>query len=267
MANETLKSLLFTLGVSASKLTNTDEVLGLIKKMRPLDCGIELIRMGGNGDGGYLIPDDLEGIEYCFSPGVSTVSTFENQLADRHIKSFLADYSVDAPPVLRPEFIFDKKYLGASDHGNYITLSSWKDKYLKDYAGDLILQMDIEGAEYEVLLNAPTNLLNQFRIVVIEFHFLERLFDPFAFRLMSTCFEKLLDSFYVAHLHPNNYAKSVKKGEIEVPKYLEVTYINKKRVLHTSPQTAFPHKLDADNTRNKPLPLPECWYRLASNAA
>lgn len=251
-----------TLGLNTPTEMSDEDVLGLIRKLRPLNCGKELIRIGGDGDGGYLVPDDFEGIEYCFSPGVNTCSEFENQLADRYnIKSFLADYSVEEPPIMRPEFVFDKRFLGASDRGQYITLSSWKDKYIKDYAGDLILQMDIESSEYEVILNTPDSLLNQFRILVVEFHDLHRIFDPFAFRLFSTCFDKILQFFHVVHIHPNNYCIPVKRGNIEVPKLLEITFLNKKRVTSTTPQTVFPHELDVDNAPDGVhLVLPECWY-------
>jgi len=150
-----------TLGAQPLEITKPDDVLGLIGKLTPQDCGRNLIRIGGSGDGGYLIPDDLDGIEYCFSPGVSTVSNFENELANLNIKSFLADYSVDSPPIAREEFTFDKKFLGSTDYGQFFTLTSWKDKYLKDYAGDLILQMDIEGGEYEVIINTPDHVLDQ----------------------------------------------------------------------------------------------------------
>ena len=176
------ESALFSLGLYVlTNQTRTSDVVGLIQKLRPLDCGIELIRIGGSGDGGYLIPDDLEGIEFCFSPGVSTISEFENQLADRNIKSFLADYSIDGPSINRPEFTFDKKFVGPTDGDKFFTMATWKDKYLKDYQGDLILQMDIEGSEYGVILSTPDHLLDQFRIIVIEFHGLEKLFDPFVF--------------------------------------------------------------------------------------
>lgn len=106
----------------AVRRTEGKEILSLIRKLRPHDCGVDLIRLGGAGDGGYLIPDDLEGIEYCFSPGVGKLSKFEDDLAERHIRSYLADSSVDGPTVSRPEFTFDKKYLGASDRGEYFTL-------------------------------------------------------------------------------------------------------------------------------------------------
>jgi hypothetical protein len=35
-------------------------------------------------------------------------------------------------------------------------------------AGDLILQMDIEGAEWPVILNASQEVLTRFRIIVLE---------------------------------------------------------------------------------------------------
>jgi len=248
-------------GFNLTWQTDLAKVLELIRKLRPLDCGRELIRIGGTGDGGYLIPNDLDGIEYCFSPGVSTTSSFEDELADRGIKSFLADYSVDAPPISRPEFIFDKKFLGAVNDEQFFTLASWKNKYLKDYAGDLILQMDIEDGEYQVILSAPAELLNQFRILVIEFHSLQRLFDPFDFRLITSCFEKLLESFYVVHIHPNNYYCNFKIRNIEVPSILEFTFLNKKRAINATPVQRLPNPLDVPNVPYRSNPnLPEYWY-------
>ena len=220
-----------------------------------------MIRIGGPGDGGYLVPDDLDGVEYCFSPGVNTISDFENQLADLGIKSFLADYSVDVLPVVRPEFTFDKKYLGSTNNDKFFTLASWKDKYLKNYAGDLLLQMDIEGGEYQVIINSPSELLNQFRIIVVEFHSLDRLFDPLIFDLFSSCFDKLLESFCVVHLHPNNFYGCVKSGDVEIPRIMEFTFLNKKRVTIATPALAFPNELDAPNVpHRKNLRLPACWY-------
>lgn len=258
---DAVRNAVFATGYTLERHADESKIQRLITSLRPQDCGKDLIRIGGKGDGGYLIPDDLAGIEYCFSPGVSTVADFENHLADLGIKSFLADYSVDSPPVTRPEFVFDKKFLASSDSERTITLASWKDKYLKDYRGDLLLQMDIEGSEYEVILNTPDDLLNQFRIVVLEVHHLEKLFDSFVFRLFDACFEKLRKYFYVAHLHPNNCCGSVRKGSLEIPRVLEITFYNKKRVLHHENATRFPHVLDRDNVpAKKPLHLPDCWY-------
>jgi len=251
----------FKLGLNTARQTNPADVRALIRRLRPLDCGKELIRIGGIGDGGYLVPNDLEGIKYCFSPGVNTISDFENHLADSGIQSFLADYSVDVPPVLRPELVFDKKFLGSTDRGKFITLAAWKEKYIPDYTGDLILQMDIEGYEYQVIFSTPDKLLDQFRILIIEFHRLDRLFEPVFFEFINSCFEKILGYFHVAHIHPNNCCGSVKKGGIEIPKVMEFTFLNKKRVNQTRSALTFPHKLDHPNTSNKDIHLPPCWYR------
>src|SRR5580692_5590504 len=130
----------------ARRVADTD-VRALIQSLRPRCCEAPLIRLGGAADGGYLIPDDLAGIEYCFSPGVNYTSDFENDLADRHIRSFLADHSIDRPPRMRSEFVFDRKFIGAINNETFMTLAAWKDKYLPGYGGDMLLQMDIEGDE------------------------------------------------------------------------------------------------------------------------
>jgi hypothetical protein len=249
-------------GFSVGWQTESADVLDLVKKLRPMDCGIELVRLGGAGDGGYLVPNDLDGIAYCFSPGVDKISNFENDLANRGINSFLADYSVDLPPIRRPQFIFDKKFVGITNNERFFTLASWKDKYLKDYAGELLLQMDIEGGEYQVIANVPDELLSQFRILVIEFHWLQRLFEPFAFDLLAACFEKILKSFYVVHVHPNNICGSLKRRNIEIPRIMEFTFLNKRRVSHATPVLKFPNVLDSPNIPDRrDLLLPECWYK------
>jgi hypothetical protein len=253
-------SAILSIGCRVTGVTKDDDILSLMRTLSPRDCGVNLIRVGGSRDGGYLIPDDLDGVEYCFSPGVSTVSDFEDQLATLHIRSFMADYSIDEPPISRQEFTFDRKFLASSDRNEFFTLASWKDKYLKNYKADLLLQMDIEGSEYEVILSTPDSLLDQFRIIVIEFHDLDRIFDPSAFSLILSCFEKLLRSFHVVHIHPNNYCEVVRKGRIEIPRVMEFTFYNKKRVNSSSPQIMFPHELDSDNAPRKHVPLPKCWY-------
>src|SRR3954447_581511 len=149
---KTVKEAVFAAGLNLTRQTRSEEAGQFIATLRPVDCEKGLIRIGGEADGGYLLPDDLEGIEYCFSPGVGMISDFENHLSTLHIQSFLADYSVESPPVQNPDFVFDQKFLGANDSDIFMPLNSWKEKYLKNYSRDLLLQMDIEGFEYEVIL-------------------------------------------------------------------------------------------------------------------
>lgn len=251
----------FAIGYNLTDQTSDADVRGLIGRLRPVHCGKDLIRIGGNADGGYLLPNDLDGVEYCFSPGVGAMVDFESHLTTLNIKSFLADHSVNSPPIAKPEFTFDKKFLGAIDSGTSFTLKSWRDKYLAANIHDLLLEMDIEGSEYEVILSTPSDTLADFRIMVIEFHSLDKIFDPFAYGVLRTCFEKILRHFHVVHIHPNNCCGSVRRRGIEVPRIMEFTFCNKNRVRETKYREDFPHILDRDNTsRKRPLHLPKCWY-------
>lgn len=256
-----IRNAALAVGVNVTKQTRNSDVRDLIELLKPLDCGKDLVRIGGGADGGYLLPDDLDGIEYCFSPGVGSLSDCESHLATLNIRSFLADYSVDSLPIHRPEFTFDRKFVGANNTETSFTLESWKNKYLPNYTGDLLLQMDIEGSEYEAIISTPVDLLDDFRIMVIEFHFLEKIFDPFVYRIYRACFERILKNFHVAHIHPNNLCGSVRMSGIEIPRMMEFTFYNKKRVSGTKRRANFPHALDRDNVSGHvPLPLPKCWY-------
>ena len=249
------------LGLHVVKRTRRADVAGLIADLRPLDSGAALVRLGPDGDGGYLVPDDLEGIEHAFSPGVSTESGFEADLARRGIRVRLADYSVDAPAVSRPEFAFEKKYVASYPSATTMTMDDWAERSLGRYSGDLLLQMDIEGAEFETLLNTSPRLLEQFRIMVIEFHYLHQLWNKPWFMLVSRVFRKLLSTHSVVHIHPNNCCGSLKSRGLELPRVAEFTFYRNDRFSERKLCDRFPHPLDCDNTAKPTLVLPPCWYR------
>jgi hypothetical protein len=230
-----------------------------LAQVRPISTEHRLIRVGGEGDGGYLVPDDLDGITACFSPGVAGVADFESDLARRGMRCFLADYSVDAPPVTNPLFDFEKKYLGPVTNDVYMTLASWLQR--KAESDDLLLQMDIEGAEYDVILGTPIDLLARFRIVVVEFHNLHGLLDRMAFEPINLAFRKLLTVFEVIHIHPNNCCAPVAQGDIVIPPVMEFTFLRRDRILRKGRALTYPHDLDRANVGDRPdYPLPACWY-------
>ncbi len=58
------------------------QISELISLLKPKYSDCQMKRFGGRGDGGYLIPDGLEGIGGCISPGVSAECSFDTQIAD-----------------------------------------------------------------------------------------------------------------------------------------------------------------------------------------
>ena len=264
MRRKTLKAagvrLVGGLGMHAASRTPRSSVQALLQTLRPLDSGIELIRIGPDGDGGYLLPDDLDGIAHAFSPGVSTESGFEAELAGRGMQVFLADHSVDGPAATHPRFVFDKRFVGCVTDERYITLDDWHAAKLGGDSAELLLQMDIEGAEYETLLAASPSLLAKFRIMIIEFHWLPQLWNEPFFAVAARVFAKLLATHAVVHIHPNNCCGSVKSAGLEIPRIAEFTLLRRDRLRATGFRTTFPHPLDRPNVRKAPLDLPPCWY-------
>lgn len=241
--------------------TDPSEVRALLKTLRPRDPGKPLIRLGPDGDGGYLVPDDLDGISACFSPGVSSVSGFEFDCATRGMDVFLADRSVDQPAEMHPRFSFEKRYVGAFNNEQFMTLDDWIGRAFPTAEGDLILQMDIEGFEYETLLALSPPSLRRFRMIVVEFHNLDQLWTRAFFGIASRCIEKLLDSHYCVHIHPNNAGRSVVSNGIEVPRMAEFTFYRRDRNDCEKFASRLPHPLDFDNSMAfPPLPLSNDWY-------
>ncbi len=151
-------------------LTEKTALRDFMRALHPRMPGMELIRMGPRGDGGYLVPDDLGGVAACFSPGVAEESGFELDCANAGMQVFMADASVAKPAAAHGNFHFVRKNIGAFNAEECMTIDRWAEDSLPDSAAELILQMDIEGGEYEVFLSMSEPLMKRFRIIAAEFH-------------------------------------------------------------------------------------------------
>jgi len=248
--------------MSIGRVTHSSDLISFFKMVAPISTEIPLIRIGFNSDGGYLVPDDLVGLDCCFSPGVALTSSFEEDLANRGIRSFMADYSVEKLPIENNLFFFKKKFIGLYNDDKFIRLEDWITEN-RNSTQDCILQMDIEGYEYLVLNNTPLSILSNFRILVIEFHNLELLHTKESFPLLNGTFKRLLEIFSIVHIHPNNSSLPYKFKNFSIPSTMEFTFLRKDRFKLSNLEKSFPHKLDRDNTGHLPsIKLPECWWNL-----
>ena len=263
---ENIKSLLITIlglkNLFPAGLTDSGRVRSLLEKLRPLSTDKQLIRLGPATDGGYLVPDDLAGVKVCFSPGVGCSSHFEKDCANLGMNVFMADKSVERPRIEHELFHFTKKFVGVRTNDDFMTIDHWVFSSMPEKDTDLMLQIDIEGFEYEVFLSATDALMRRFRIIIAEFHQLDQLWNRPFFNFASHAFDKILQTHACVHIHPNNNKRSIKKDNIEIPPVMEFTFLRRDRIGHFSYQTSFPHALDSDNISCMPsLVLPKCWYR------
>ena len=258
-----LQQLLALIRVSMAVGVRASDLRSSLKLIQPKPSPAQLVRIGGSGDGGYLVPDDLEGLVACFSPGVAESANFELAMAERGVRSFMADYSVDGAPISNDLFDFEKLYLATyNEPGKFIRLDDWIVEK-KQNKGDLVLQMDIEGNEWPILADISAETLSRFRIIVLELHEMDNLLtNPLGIEMFSTVFRKLNDEFTVVHLHANNCCGALNYRGIQIPRVLEVTLIRNDRYQKAKQvfNSTIPHAFDVPNVPGrKELTLSQDW--------
>ena len=248
------------------RMTGKPRIESLIGALRPHHFKPGLRRLGPSRDGGYLVPDDLSGISACFSPGVDKMSRFEMDCAELGMKVFMADNSVEQPAESHERFHFTRKHLGVTTDDSTMTLDDWVSERHPGH-DDLLLQIDIEGAEYEVFLATTDALMRRFRIIVAEFHSLDQFWNEPFFNLASRVFEKILQTHHCVHIHPNNYDQLSTVNGLEIPPVAEFTFLRKDRFTPCGLVESLPHPMDSDNAGHlPPLSLPAIWYGSSSTS-
>ena len=247
------------------------DLLSFVDYVRAKPSPVNLIRIGEDRDGAYLVPNDLDGIAACFSPGVNNFKYFEDLLLKAHgIQSHMCDFSSDIEkfrtPLIEGSQTFEKKWLDINNDGDNITLASWIDRRAPG-SRDLLLQMDIEGAEYRNILGCPDDALRRFRILIFELHGLTRMSSASIFNnVLQPFISRLQPYFTCVHAHPNNCCGDMALPEngIRVPKTLELTFLRNDRFALTSTRhpVMVPHPLDITRnvSRKAPLFLGTGWF-------
>jgi len=253
-------------------LCSIDEIIKVISILKPKASPYKLIRIGGNKDGAYLLPDDITNIKACFSPGVNNFKNFEDDLTFLYnIQCHMCDKSSE-PEKLKTSLVdgmqtFTKKWLDVNNADDSISLQEWVMAYSPNPKDDLILQMDIEGAEYRNFLNTPEEILRRFRIMVIEFHGLDNITNPQVFsKALLPTFSEIDKHFQCVHAHANNWCENyiVPGTTINLPSFVELTFLRKDRFLNNSAKQLqpiyIPHPSDIINLPFKPpLFLNKAW--------
>jgi hypothetical protein len=235
--------------------------------LAPLECN--LVRVGGLGDGGYVIPEeDRFGIEALLSVGISDDWSFERQIAKHSPQCAIYGYDRTSGSIVFAYYLFReiisnrkiatkvkliKKWARLTFtfaffwnrkhqfYRKWIVLEKKNEKEMSIVeAFDKIpldkktgIKIDIEGNEYEVgdqLVDQIRKRISSIRFIVIEFHNISENRDRF---LSLT--SKIQSSFSVAHVHANNFGGIGLDG---FPEVIEITFsssptLNESRKLST----------------------------------
>lgn len=203
-----------------------------------------LARLGKMYDGGYVLWDDFVEDMKVYSFGISNDVSFEKELADRGMYINMYDHTITGLPEMHDKFCWNRIGISHIDEPENNKLSM---ETILDNNGDsknhrLILKMDVEGAEWNFIENTSSEILNQFLQITFELH---RLTDINNARQIICCLNKLNLTHQAVWLHANNFGHIEKAREgLEMPAYIEITYLNKSIYQTMKEKCCFPLDID-----------------------
>jgi hypothetical protein len=210
--------------------------------------GFELIRVGGLGDGGYVMLDNFTEIDGVLSFGVGPDVSWDLDISRKTPLIHLYDHTVSGLPASIPNGIwFKEKIVSTGDlTGTSITEAIER----LPNSNNLILKSDIEDSEWDIFAKCPTEVLLKFDQIVIEFHWLSDKICGGQYELMFSAFENLSQTHSVVNIHANNYANYEIIANCPVPSVIEVTYVRTKS--YEIEKALNEINLNAPNFKDKP---------------
>jgi hypothetical protein len=210
-----------------------------VDMLRPFDLvGRELIRVGGEHDGGYLMAPELSGVSGAISLGVGPDVSWDADLGRRGIRVAMFDPNVRRLPGRVANGSFHRIGVSGTDDSTarfrplpeLVAIAGLSEEH------DLLLKMDVEGAEWSVLATLPDRGLSDYQQVVAELHHLGQLADRVNGERMLTGLRALTRTHVPVHVHANNYSRLWRFDDHWFPDAVEVSFVRRDMVgeIHTA---------------------------------
>jgi hypothetical protein len=190
-----------------------------------------LKRYGGKIDGGYILSESLlndSNIIYSYGVGPEDIYiSFDKEMAALGKKVYLYDASIEELWDKNVNFIFKSEYVNSANIHSHIVENKHDNEF------NMVLKMDIEGNEFETLINADEKIFQHFNQLTVEVHDVLNSHNEENFLINAENTElrwqnkinllNKLNKFYtLVHIHGNNYSQNQSQGICDV---IELTYI------------------------------------------
>lgn len=185
-----------------------------------------LTRIGGTDDGGYWIPTGFKP-EVVISPGVGNQVALELHYLGIGARVYAIDTEIPDKLAQHPNCVTIPKLLRSNFLVSEDSLSLDSIVALEDPGQSILVQMDIEGAEMEVLLSTEVSTLRSISILVMEVHNLENFLTKVHLPILETFFGKIHSTHILVHTEQNLSSREIKIGELRFHSHLELTFMRK----------------------------------------
>lgn len=214
--------------------------------------GFELVRTGRENDGGYILLNDFHpgGIAYSF--GINDDVSWDKDMASRGYDVFMYDHTINGLPEENARFHWSKFGIsdGVTQDERLKTLEELIALNGHEHEHDMILKMDVEGAEWGFLENVKPKTLSQFTQILFEFHGMTNPHNP---ERILNALRKINKTHQLIHIHPNNNASYISSGGKIFCNAFEASYsLREKYMFVDDYDVNLPLELDMPDA--KPIP-------------
>jgi hypothetical protein len=226
--------------------------------LRPYATDHDLIRVGDAGDGGYVMVEAFDAVG-AISIGIGGNVSWDLDVAKRGLPIGMFDPTIAAEPTVVIGGTFHRIGLGTPEQASASGLALEPLARLLELAnapatGDLILKIDIEGAEWDAL--ADVDDFARYPQIVLELHDIGRLADADSAVNVLHLLRAIQATHLPVHVHANNEAGLAAFGAYWLPEVLEVSYVRRDLARGARPADAIDTQLDTpSNARFSDLSL------------
>ena len=205
----------------------------LISILAPNKFKGDLKRFGDKGDGSYVLPKNIVTPKtHLISGGIADNNEFEIELAKKGVTGIQVDNSITRAPKEHKNLIFKFATLGDKDGTNKISLGNLISNAPTNK--NLIVKLDIEGAEIAALQNLSKKSLKRIDCLVLELHNLSSLVQND--RVLKSLIKLKNSGLSSIYLQANNGILDYIISGVLIPDNVEVTFVRKEKVSKPSPK-------------------------------
>jgi hypothetical protein len=228
-----------------------NRISNVLKLVLPMSLrGLREVRIGGNNDGGYImrefLPSEIDG---ALSIGIGSDVSWDLHVSSLGISVDMFDPTIKKLPRKVPGGRFHRVGIGPLDSkgSKYVSISKLRENAGLNTATNIILKLDVEGAEWAALRNLPDHELERYSQIVIEMHHLSRIVENDFYQSVIEVLTSLNSGHIPIHLHANNYSPLTKFGHYSFPDTIEVTYVRRSENLEIIEKEVVASPLDRPN--------------------